>query len=314
VSSPEGSQIRLLFKKYDIVMFYLIAFALTWFGWLAADRAMAIFGPDSNWVELIAEGHLYMIFYPVIAILGGARGPLVSAFIIYHVNYGGAGSKALLKKVLNWRVALPWYILAFGLPILIKYGAFYFNVWFLGGTFIPDLETASILTILMTFGSELIPTGGQEEVGWTGFAQLRLQQHTSVVNATLIKALLGWVWHLPLFLVFPWDSSFGGNIWLFLFFYIAIAFILTWLFNNTNSVLIPALFHASFNTVGSFAQLYSTSLDASTLTVVMIGLLAYIIVVFAFVKFGKNLTRKELPQLDANRHPDEFESRKAAST
>lgn len=297
MSTPESSQIKLIFKKYDIAMFYLIAFALTWIGWLAADRVILKFGTDRNWIELVFEGHLYMILYPFIAILGGARGPLVSAFIVYHVNYGKAGSKALLKKVLNWRVSLPWYILAFGLPIFIKYGAFYFNVWFLGGTFVSDLETASLLTILLKFGSDLIPTGGQEEVGWTGFAQLRLQQRTSVVNATLIKAFLGWVWHLPLFLVFSWESSYGKDIWQFLFFYVAVAFILTWLFNNTDSILIPALFHASFNTVGAFAQSSSTSLDASILTVIVLGLLAYIVVVLAFVKFGKNLTRKELPRL-----------------
>lgn len=101
MSTPESSQIKLFFKKYDIVMFYLIAFALTWIGWLAADRVILIFGTDRNWIELVFEGHLYMILYPFIAILGGARGPLVSAFIVYHVNYGKAGSKALLKKVLN---------------------------------------------------------------------------------------------------------------------------------------------------------------------------------------------------------------------
>jgi hypothetical protein len=69
-------------------------------------------------------------------------------------------------------------------PTLIKYGTFYLNVWFLGGTFVSDFERVSVLVILMTFFfGEFVPSGGQEEAGWTGFAQLRLQQQMPVIPA-----------------------------------------------------------------------------------------------------------------------------------
>ncbi|MFW9808032.1 MAG: CPBP family intramembrane glutamic endopeptidase [Candidatus Thorarchaeota archaeon] len=305
----EPSKIRILLKKYDILIFYIIAFSITWSGWLVMDIILTPFGPEKNFVELIFEGHYYMIFYPFIAI-GSVWGPLLSAFIVYRVNYGKAGTRGLLKKVFNWRVAIPWYAIAFGVPILIKYGTFYLNVWFLGGTFVSDFERASVLAILVTFFGELVPTGGQEEVGWTGFAQLRLQQQLPVIPATLTKALMGWIWHLPLYLVFTWSGVFDTDIWFFLAFYIAVAFIYTWIFNNTDSVLLPALFHATFNTIGTFAMATSTSLENAAICLIILCAIAYLVVFIAFIRYGKNLTRKELPTLISARlqEPEDSET------
>ncbi|MFX1606675.1 MAG: hypothetical protein ACFFDD_12345, partial [Promethearchaeota archaeon] len=88
----DPSKIRILLKKYDILIFYIIAFLITWSGWLAMDIILSSFGLEKNFVELIFEGHYYMIFYPFVAI-GAAWGPLLSAFIVYRVNYGKAGTR-----------------------------------------------------------------------------------------------------------------------------------------------------------------------------------------------------------------------------
>jgi membrane protease YdiL (CAAX protease family) len=292
--SEEPSRLRHLFKKFDILIFYIIAFTITWTGWLVMDTIITCLGGEAHMSQLFFEGHYYLILCPFLS-MGAVWGPLISAFIVYSVNYGKAGLRELLKKVFNWRVAIPWYLIAIGVPILIKYGAFYFNVWFLGGTFVSDFERVSILVILLKFFEELVPSGGQEEVGWTGFAQLRMQQQFSVIPATLIKALLGWIWHLPLYLVFPWSGVYGSDIWIFLIYYIPTAFILTWLFNNTDSVLIPALFHASFNTIGANASTGFTSMSNVTLTLLVLSALTFLVVILAFIKDGKNLTKKELP-------------------
>jgi membrane protease YdiL (CAAX protease family) len=294
--STEPSQLRVLFKRYDIVIFYAIALFITWGGWLIMDNVFTSFGQEKNFVELVSEGYYYMIFYPFVAI-GAVWGPLLSAFIVYRVNYGKAGTRGLLKKVFNWRVAIPWYVVALGVPVLIKYGAFYVNVWFLGGSFTTDLERVSILTMLVTFFGQLVPSGGQEEVGWTGFAQLRLQQQLPVIPATLVKTLMGWVWHLPLYFFFTWSGIFGSDIWFFLVYYIAVSFIYTWIFNNTDSVLIPALLHASFNTVGAYAITTYTSWDNVAITLFIFCALAYLVVIIAFIRDGKNLTRKGLPTI-----------------
>ncbi len=312
MSSNAPSHLKVLFKKFDILIFYIIAFLITWGGWSIMDIVLTSFGTEQNFVELVIDGYYYMIFYPFIAI-GAVWGPLLSAFIVYRVNYGKAGTSGLLKKVFNWRVAIPWYLIAFGVPTLIKYGTFYLNVWFLGGTFVSDFERASVLAILVTFFGELVPSGGQEEVGWTGFAQLRLQQQLPVIPATLLKALMGWIWHLPLYLVFTWSGTFGSDIWFFLAFYIALAFIYTWIFNNTDSVLIPALFHATFNTIGTFAFSSSTSWDNVSINLITFCAIAYLIVIIAFIKDGKNLTRKELPTIVPRQFQEQQDSDKLTS-
>ncbi|MFW9958575.1 MAG: CPBP family intramembrane glutamic endopeptidase, partial [Candidatus Odinarchaeota archaeon] len=87
------------------------------------------------------------------------------------------------------------------------------------------------------------------------------------------------------------------DIWFFLAFYIALAFIYTWIFNNTDSVLIPALFHATFNTIGTFAITSYTSWGNVSISLIIFCAIAYIIVFIAFIRDGKNLTRKELPTI-----------------
>jgi membrane protease YdiL (CAAX protease family) len=300
MNSEEPSEIQILFKKYDILIFYIIAVLITWTGWLVMDSLIKFIPADAELGQMISEGRFDIIIASLllnILAIFSVFGPLLSAIVVYRVNYGKAGARNLLKKVFNLRVALPWYIIAIGVPIFIKYGAFYLNVWFLGGTFVSDLERASILLILTQFFENLIPSGGQEEVGWTGFAQLRLQQRLPVIPATLIKALMGWVWHLPLYLFFTWSGIFGADIWSFLMYYIPLAFIYTWLFNNTDSVLIPALFHATFNTIGAFSLANYTSWDTASITMIILCALSYLSVIIAFIRDGKNLTRKELPSL-----------------
>ena len=168
----------------------------------------------------------------------------------------------------------------------------------MGGTFITDFQRVSFIIILFTFFEELIPSGGQEEIAWSGFAQTKLQGKFSVINATLIKGFLGWLWHLPLYLLYPWGNALGENIWFFLFYYMGIAFILTWLFNNTDSVLIPAIFHATFNTIGTYVVNYCTSNLNAIITTMVFGIFIWLVVLILFVCFSKNLTRKSLPKLE----------------
>ncbi len=121
---PEApSRLRALFKKHDIPIFYIIAFSITWGGWLVMDAILTSLGIGADFGQLISEGHYHLILWPFLAI-GAVWGPLLSAFIVYRMNYGEAGSRALLKKVSNWRVAITWYAIAIGVPTLIKYGKY----------------------------------------------------------------------------------------------------------------------------------------------------------------------------------------------
>ncbi len=285
-------------KKYEIVIFYCIVLGITWTGWFMLDTfIMPLVENGTNFEQLIFEqGQYHLIFISLFSSFS-VFGPGIAAFISIAIVDGKTGVKELLKKILGWRVPLFWYVVALLLPVVIKYSSYVFNDLFLGGTVSLDVAAISSLMFVSVFIEQLIPSGGQEEIGWTGFAQLKLQERYSVFQSTLIKVIMGWVWHLPLYLIFSWNNLFGGDIWLFLWYYIPIGFIYTWLFNNTDSILIPALLHASFNTVGRHAILSFRSNNDVILMVIVIGIIMYVIVALLFVKYGRNLTTKNLPSL-----------------
>lgn len=287
-------------KKLDFVIFFLLAISITWTGWFMIDSAiMPLVNENANFEQLIfEEGQYFLILASFLGTIS-VFGPAISAFFVISVTEGRTGTKSLLKKIFNWRVSLIWYFIALGIPIVVKYGSYIINVLFLGGTLSFDVDLFLSFSFVFVFYENLIPAGGQEEIGWLGFVQLRLQERYGVIEATLIKVLMGWIWHLPLYLMLPWVSQYGQNIWLFLWYYIPIGFIYTWLFNNTDSILIPALLHASFNTIGMHALTDYTSYNNVVLIVITIGLLLYIIVGGLLLRYGKNFSKTNLPMINS---------------
>ena len=128
--SESFSKMQMLFKKYDILMFYILTLLITWTGWLVIDSLFRFIPSEVDLSQLLSEGRYDIIIASllvnILAIIS-VWGPLLSAFIVYRVNYGKAGTRGLLKKVFNWRAAVPWYVIAIGAPIFIKYGAYYLN-------------------------------------------------------------------------------------------------------------------------------------------------------------------------------------------
>lgn len=288
-------------KKIDFVLFFLLACVITWTGWFMVDIIMMpLINENANFNNLIfEEGQYYLILVSLLTNLA-IFGPGIAAFIVILITEGKKGASSLLKKIINWRIYFTWYAVALIIPIIVKYGSFIINDLFLGGTLDVNIELLISFSFISLFINNLLPSGGQEEIGWIGFVQLQLQERYGVIQATFIKIFMGWIWHLPLYLIFPWVSQYGQDIWLFLWIYIPIGFIYTWLFNNTDSILIPALLHASFNTVGVYALTGYTSNENVILTVIIMGLIMYIILGFLFFKYGKTLTKKSLPSLQKN--------------
>lgn len=296
--SEDYSSVKKFVKKYEIIIFYLIALFITWTGWFMLDSILIpLVDSGANLEQLIFEkGQYYIIVVSLFSNIS-VFGPAIAAFIVIAITDGRLGIKGFMKKIFNWRVSFIWYAIALSLSVLIKYSAYLFNDFFLGGTLSIDFGKILTFVFVFVFFENLIPSGGQEEVGWTGFAQMRLQERYTVIQSTFIKVIMGWIWHLPLYLIFPWVGQYGLDIWLFLWYYIPIGFIYTWLFNNTDSILIPALLHASFNTVGIHIVASFTSNNTVVLTIIIIGLIMYFIVFLLFLKYGKNLTQKSLPKL-----------------
>ncbi|HZW02648.1 MAG TPA: CPBP family intramembrane glutamic endopeptidase [Anaerolineaceae bacterium] len=219
-------------KKQPLVAFYLLAFAITWLGWVPqALHSRGLFPFDS------------IVFY----ILDGT-GPLLALFIVTAILKGKADFGELFLPLLQWRVSWVWYVVAFlGFPAL----------WLAALAWRGELATgmgylqpsfAMLQTFVIAFVAAI-----PEEMTWRGFTQPRLQTRYTALVASLIIGVLWGLWHLPLLLnldsvmsTYPLPAFFAASV--------ALNVVYVWIFNSTRgSLLIITLFHAVSNTLGPFA-------------------------------------------------------------
>ena len=88
-----------LFKRFPIVTFFVLAFALDW----AISIPLGVFAIENPPLKLVAE------FAPTIA-----------AFLITWAAYGGEGVRMFLSRMRRWRVSAWWYVLIVLGPVAIE--------------------------------------------------------------------------------------------------------------------------------------------------------------------------------------------------
>jgi uncharacterized protein len=218
-------------KKHPLAAFYLLAFGLTWLGWVPqALYSRGLFPFDS----------------PFFFVLGGL-GPLLAVFIVHRITTGSADFGELFIPLFNWRSGPGWYAAALlGAPVM------WIATIFLAGVMQPELSRldspAALTTSFVIFLIAAIP----EEMAWRGYALPRLQARHNALFSSLIVGGLWGLWHLPLLLNLNNHMS-TYAIGLYLVDTVGLAFLFTWLFNNTRgSLLFVVIFHAAVNTIGSF--------------------------------------------------------------
>jgi len=212
------SAIQKVVRHYPFITFVILSYLLSWWPMLIP-----------GFEESVGIG-----IFP--------HGVSIAAIIVTAIVGGWSALKALLSRLVRWRFAVKWYIAAIGLTILITLSAVGINI--LLGAPAPTAEQLSVWPELFpSFIFLFLLAGAAEELGWRGYAQEHLQKKYSALTSALIVAVVGVVWHLPLFL--------SGNIELPDVPLIFAGYIVyAWLFNSTGgSVLITMLAHATNNTL-----------------------------------------------------------------
>ena len=134
-------------KKHRLIAFFVLAYLLTW------------------WIYPVLK------VSPLLGIFG-LFGPALAAIIVAAVTAGKSGVKALLSRVVRWRVGLPWYVIALGLPTLLSLATAGLN-YLLGA---PAFVQVGSLTV---FDLVLFVLVVGEELGWRGYALPRLLEKRS---------------------------------------------------------------------------------------------------------------------------------------
>jgi uncharacterized protein len=220
-------------KRYPLVTFFGLTFAITW-------AAMLL------WLQGGGEDIPWFTF-----------GPLLAALVVTALVGGKAGLRALLRRQIQWRVGIGWYVVVIGLPIVLELATVALNVAL--GAHAPAWAAMrawpSILSMTLLYTVLSGPLG--EELGWRGFALPRLLGHPyGALAVSLFLGVIHAAWHLPLFLVGEMDvPSLLGTI--------VGAIVVTWLFQHTQgSVLLAVLFHAANQNSGRFLSPLFTGADA----------------------------------------------------
>jgi membrane protease YdiL (CAAX protease family) len=211
---------------FPLVAFFALAYALSWLILVPAGFGLL---PDS-------AGILAWL---------APFGPAVAAFVVSGLTGGRAAVGQLLRRMAQWRVGIHWYLLIlFGVPLVELLGAF----TVLGAVPLDDLAQNWPLIFTSYLPQALVAVvviGLAEETGWRGFALPRLQERRGPLVGTAVLAVLWALWHLPNLLFGGWT---GVSYALWMVGTLAVAFVYTWVFNNTGgSILIAALLHAAIN-------------------------------------------------------------------
>jgi membrane protease YdiL (CAAX protease family) len=202
-------------RKHPLIAFFILAYLLTW------------------WIYPLLK------FSPLLGIFG-LFGPALAAIIMAAVTEGKAGVKALLSRVVLWRVGLPWYVIALGLPTVLSLAAAAL-AYLVGSTDLIQIGALAPIELVL-----FIAVVG-EELGWRGYALPRLLEKRSPLTASLILGVLWGLWHIPTFLV-PGTPQYGLPLSAFVLLTIEYSILMTWVFLHTRgSVLIATLFHGAIN-------------------------------------------------------------------
>ncbi len=155
----------------------------------------------------------------------------------------------LLKRGIDVRFAPIWLLPTLALPLLVFAGGILLAVA-VGATALdtsvlsnPAMAVISLPIILLTSGPL------QEEFGWRGYLQTRLQRRLSPLPAGLLVGVVWWLWHLPLaFIPGKFMASSPPLFVLLVPEIVLTAVVMTWIFNHTGGSVLPALlFHTLMN-------------------------------------------------------------------
>jgi membrane protease YdiL (CAAX protease family) len=250
-----------LIKRSPLVTFFAIAYATSF-----AGGALVVAYPSDWWALLV-------------------YGPFLGALAVTAIVGGRAGVREWFGSIARWRVAPRWYVVALGLPILLRLVAFGLTILF--GAPVPTLAQLSAWPGIVApdFLLGLLFLGLAEEPGFRGFALPRLLAGRSALAASLILGVLHTVWHLPLFIsgdaplaIIP--VIVGG------------AVLFTWIYTHTNgSTLLAMLLHAAVHSqVGFFGGLFQgVHAERQTIVLAAVYIAAALIVVLVT---GPDLARQ----------------------
>ncbi len=222
-----------------VVAFFVLAYAFSW-AWVIPWAATG---------HTVFQGKGWPTHFPSLL------GPMLAALAVSARTARRRGVHALVAAMGRWRIGWRWWIAA--LSPLGFWGMVLGVLAVTGATLPPRPDFARFsglpegLGIVGVTLVVILVNGFGEETGWRGYALPRLQRRYGPITATLIIAVLWAGWHIPqFFYVDSYEGFSPAMLPVFLFGLTCGAVVLTWLYNQTGSVLAVAVWHGLYNLTG----------------------------------------------------------------
>ena len=211
----------------SLLTFFFVTFAITW--------------PCFSAVALLQPGPLRTLL-----LFLGIFAPSFVALSLTARAEGRAGVVELLRRLIQWRVRVRWYVFAVAYMAAIKLVVALLHRALTGAW--PRFGTdAWYLIILATVFSTVVGGQAGEEIGWRGYALPRLASHFGYARASILLGVIWALWHLPIFFV-PGADKYGQSFLVYTLQVTALSVAVTWLYEHTNgSLLLAMLMHSAVN-------------------------------------------------------------------
>jgi uncharacterized protein len=217
-------------RRHPLSSYFALAYGISWGGILIVVSATGF-----NLVELrpLDTGLIF------IAML---LGPSAAGLALTALLEGRDGMRRLGSRAIRWRVGLRWYGVALMTTPLLLLAILWPLSVLVDPAFAPRFQWR-----LFAIG---LVAGSFEEIGWTGFATPRLLARQRLFIAGLTLGLVWAQWHVLVDLRQNFNTL--GMAWLLQFTVLYLAtltayrVLMTWVYANTQSLLLAILMHASY--------------------------------------------------------------------
>ena len=217
-------------RHHPLLLYFAMAFGISWGGIGCVVGATGF--------NLAAPQPMQTGLFFVAMLLG----PSVSGLILTALLEGREGLGALGLHLSRWRVGGRWYAVALLTAPLLLLAILWMMSALAAPAFAPHFQWAFLAVGLVA--------GSLEEIGWTGFATPLLLARHGLGTAGLQLGLVWALWHALVVFLFTFGEMGNSWIWSFVIVYLATLtpyrIVMTWLYANTQSVLLAVLMHASY--------------------------------------------------------------------
>ncbi len=289
------------FRKHPITTYIIIAYGITWLGWIPtliiSSKQGYLLPTIDGFSTFVQAGisdtnHLIVTIGFSLAIFG----PLIGALIVTRLDSGKVGIAELWGRIIKWRIGIRWYLAAALISLALAVVPFLLVIL----TRLSQLDSIGVFAlapfILPLLLWQILTSGFGEEPGWRGFLLPRLQARFGGEKYIWFLGLIWAIWHYP-FTAYHTISSMvdvpvpamiisvifalAGNTMSL----IGLTYIYVWLNNNTKSVFLAILFHAVVNVMNTVVL---ASIEGfNPLVTLIIALMPWAVVIVMTKMLGK---------------------------